>query len=77
MNNYHVLFHMLLYATATEDYSRQRQIAQSNKDTAAGSGSAHDLTTADGARVLANAKSTDHVIDTWLGFLGSAKPQNP
>ena len=72
MTNYNALFHMLLYTTATEDYSRQRQIGQSNGFTNTVTGTPH--TTVDAGGVAADARATDHVIDTWLGFLGSAKP---
>ena len=62
LQNYNVLFHSLLYTTATEDYQRQRLVAQS---TDAAAQLAHDA----GAAV-----AREHVIDTWLGFLGSSKP---
>jgi len=61
LNNYNTLFHALLYMSATDDYIRQRLV-----------------TTGDGsATVIANAATLDrdYVIDTWLGFLGTAKPQ--
>ena len=72
MTNYNALFHMLLYITATEDYSRQRQIGQINGFTNTVTGTPH--TTVNAGGVAADAVATDHVIDTWLGFLGSAKP---
>ena len=72
MNNYNALYHMLLYSTATEDYIRQRQVGQSNGVDNALSGVPH--TVVDGAGVAAGGNTSNHVIDTWLGFLGSAKP---
>eukprot|EP01050_Picozoa_sp_SAG11_P027530 SAG11_NODE_7011_length_1208_cov_95.322813_1_plen_395_part_10 len=68
MTNYNTLFHALLYSTGTEDYIRSRKVAQTNSDTVADAG---DVDTLIGAAAAANR---DHVIDTWLGFLGSAKP---
>jgi len=73
LTNYNDLFHVLLNMTATEDYQRQRMIAQTNiSSTAAATpttnGTTQNLVLADGA----NAASTRrHTIDTWLGFLGS------
>ena len=66
LTNYNVLYHALLYTTATEDYQRQRLVAQANTRSGEGSGTcqASDNT----------AQIREHVIDTWLGFLGSAKP---
>ena len=81
LTNYNDLFHLLMNMTATEDYQRQRMVAQSNVSgdhggNAAnntgdrGNGTAQTLVAAD-----AGAESTrHHVIDTWVGFLGSAKP---
>ena len=76
LTNYNDLFHVLLNMTATEDYQRQRMIAQTNVSstdaaTATTNGTTQNLVAPDGA----NAASTRrHTIDTWLGFLGSAKP---
>jgi len=61
LQNYNVLFHSLLYTTSTEDYQRQRLVAQSTGDAAQ---AAHD----------GGAVAREHVIDTWLGFLGTSKP---
>ena len=69
LTNYNQLFHALLYMTATEDYQLQRAVAQSNSSSSAG-GAAVDITAADGAP----DRTQSHVIDTWVGFLGSAKP---
>ena len=62
LQNYNVLFHSLLYTTATEDYQRQRIVGQS---------------TSTAALMAYNAAAPvvrEHVIDSWLGFLGSSKP---
>ena len=66
LTNYNVLYHALLYMTATEDYQLQRLVAQANFADG----------TAPGTSVTAaNAAVTrQHVIDSWVGFLGSAKP---
>jgi len=61
LNNYNTLFHALLYMSATDDYIRQRLVTT-------GAGAA--TTIANGATI-----DRDYVIDTWLGFLGTAKPQ--
>ena len=66
LQNYNVLFHALLYMSATEDYMLQRQVAQAN--TRSGENSGTSLL-ADNA-----AETREHVIDSWLGFLGTAKP---
>ena len=73
LTNYNTLYHALLYMTATDDYQRQRKVAQCNTQTGAGSGTCQQATTTDAG---GNSVTTtrDHVIDTWLGFLGSAKP---
>ena len=75
MTNYNDLFHLLLNMTATEDYQRQRMVGQTNvSDTAAATATTNGTTQALVA-ADAGAKSTRfHTIDTWLGFLGSAKP---
>lgn len=69
IQNYNTLFHLLLNMSATEDYQRQRLINQSVSTcvqlTEGGDG---------GAGTLA-ARTRDHVIDSWLGFIGTAKPQ--
>jgi hypothetical protein len=70
IQNYNVLFHMLLYMSATEDYQRQRCLNQSNMAADATNGQAvHIAAAAD-----ATARTRHHVIDSWLGFLGTAKP---
>eukprot|EP01050_Picozoa_sp_SAG11_P019558 SAG11_NODE_3135_length_2662_cov_11.875927_2_plen_458_part_00 len=89
LTNYNDLFHLLLNMTATEDYQRQRMVAQTNVSqkvaaTAGGqtNGTAQSLVAADGivdAAVVTRGAGTsasirDHVVDTWVGFLGSAKP---
>jgi hypothetical protein len=61
IQNYNLLFQMLLNMTATEDYQRQRMVAQSDADVP-------ELAAASGTLDRA------FVVDTWLGFLGSAKP---
>eukprot|EP01049_Picozoa_sp_SAG25_P012661 SAG25_NODE_1762_length_2378_cov_25.470731_5_plen_454_part_00 len=71
IQNYNALFHALLYMTATEDYQLQRRVAQSNgaytKEGREFDGQAE--------RLHAGGTITkDHVIDSWVGFLGSAKP---
>ena len=65
--NYNTLFHALLYMTATEDYQRQRLVYNSNSEDEALNGQVVDIDTA-------TTETRTHVIDTWLGFLGSAKP---
>ena len=66
LTNYNVLYHALLYMTATEDYQRQRMVGQSNTRSGEGSGTCQESDNA--------AQIREHVIDTWVGFLGSAKP---
>ena len=85
LTNYNTLYHALLYMTATEDYQRQRLVAQANiqgggvkkADNSAGdtvvNGTVQELTSAV-ADTLTPSTTRRHVIDTWLGFLGSAKP---
>ena len=68
IQNYNVLFHMLLYMSATEDYQRQRLINQANMSTDATNGTAVELATG-------HTEEQYHIVDTWLGFLGTAKPQ--
>jgi hypothetical protein len=68
MTDYNTLFHALLYTTGTEDYFRQRKINQSNADANANNGNIETFVAGAGGR------NNNHVIDTWLGFLGSAKP---
>lgn len=66
ITNYNTLYHALLYMSATEDYQRQRKIAQSNTSDGIAAGS---------CQVVNNAVATrQHMIDSWLGFLGTAKP---
>lgn len=78
MTDYNTLFHALLYTTGTEDYFRSRKVAQTNKNDNAETGNTQILTGGAAAGGLANGDATignnDHVIDTWLGFLGTAKP---
>ena len=72
ITNYNTLFHALLYMTATDDYVRQRRVAQTNQQSEENSGASAVLTgVADGS---VQTDSRRHVIDTWLGFLGTAKP---
>ena len=70
IQNYNVLFHMLLYMSATEDYQRQRCLSQSNMAADATNGRAVHIA----AAANAAARTRHHVIDSWLGFLGTAKP---
>ena len=67
LTNYNVLYHALLYTTATEDYQRQRLVAQANTRSGDASGTVFE------AQNVAT-QIREHVVDTWLGFLGSAKP---
>eukprot|EP01050_Picozoa_sp_SAG11_P021645 SAG11_NODE_3893_length_2161_cov_53.741028_3_plen_133_part_00 len=68
--------------TATEDYQRQRMVAQTNvyaipAATATSNGTAQILVADDATgsgQASAGADTRRHTIDTWLGFLGSAKP---
>jgi hypothetical protein len=71
IQNYNVLFHMLLYMSATEDYQRQRLINQANMYNDSANGTAETIV----AGATAGARTRYHVIDSWLGFLGTAKPQ--
>jgi hypothetical protein len=73
LTNYNVLFHALLYMSATDDYQLQRKVAQCNTQTGAAGGRCQRIQTTDGG---GNAATTtrQHVIDSWLGFLGSSKP---
>ena len=71
IQNYNMLYHALLYMTATEDYQLQRRVAQTNIAGNAANGTTLMAASAAGANV---AEARRHVIDTWLGFLGSAKP---
>ena len=73
MTNYNVLFHALLYMSATDDYQLQRKVAQCNTQTGAASGTCQRIRT-DNAGGNAATTTRQHVIDSWLGFLGSAKP---
>ena len=71
IQNYNVLFHMLLYMSATGDYQRQRLCSQANMYNDSANGSAEKIAhNADEAH-----RTRHHVVDTWLGFLGTAKPQ--
>ena len=80
MTNYSTLYHALLYMTATDDYIRSRRVAQTNHlvqaDSSESAGGTHEVITssftADGA--AGNKIKKRHIVDTWLGFLGSAKP---
>jgi hypothetical protein len=59
IQNYNLLHQMLLNTSATEDYQRQRLVAQATQS----------------ATQSANAAVQQHrVVDSWLGFLGSARP---
>jgi hypothetical protein len=71
LTNYNMLFHALLYMTATDDYVRSRRVAQTNNSTHTDSGTSKEIT---GAGGLGGSEVRFHVIDSWLGFLGSAKP---
>ena len=73
LTNYNVLYHALLYMTATEDYQQQRLTAQANTQTGAAGGTSQRINTTN-AGGNADTTTRQHVIDTWLGFLGSAKP---
>jgi hypothetical protein len=73
ITNYNVLYHALLYMTATDDYIRQRRMGQTNNESGEGSGVSVELTGLDDGGT-AKTDARRHVIDTWLGFLGSAKP---
>ena len=66
LTNYNTLFHALLYMTGTEDYQRQRLVAQANTTDGQTQGT---CAASDNAAV-----TRQHVVDSWLGFLGSAKP---
>ena len=72
LSNYNVLWHALLYASATDDYQRQRMVAQANSQTGASNGTSVEVTTTTGAPTQSETRS--HVVDAWVGFLGSAKP---
>ena len=78
LTNYNTLYHALLYVTATEDYQRQRLIAQANIQGGGATGddvvngTVQELQSEEGT--LTKSTTRRHVIDTWLGFLGSAKP---
>ena len=78
MTDYNTLFHALLYTTGTEDYFRSRKVAQTNKNDNAETGNTQVLTGGAAGGGLADGDGTignnNHVIDTWLGFLGTAKP---
>jgi hypothetical protein len=75
MTNYNDLFHLLLNMTATEDYQRQRMVGQTNvSDTAAATPTSNGTTQILVAADAGDASTRFHTIDTWLGFLGSAKP---
>ena len=73
ITNYNTLFHTLLYTTATEDYQRMRKISQSNVGAGneAKNGQALDYTCDDADH---SPPVREHVIDSWLGFLGNSKP---
>ena len=60
--------------TATEDYQRQRMVGQTNVSATAAATATTNGTTQALVAADAGDKSTRfHTIDTWLGFLGSAK----
>lgn len=71
LQNYNQLYHALLYMTATQDYQHQRRVAQSNVAGGATNGTTLQSISASATVVTETRR---HVIDTWLGFLGSAKP---
>jgi len=73
LTNYNTLYHALLYMTATEDYQRQRRTAQSNASDESSNGTTLESAAKDDASGVVD-EVRKHVIDTWLGFLGSAKP---
>ena len=73
ITNYNTLFHALLYMTATDDYVRQRRVAQTNQYSEENSGTSAVLSGLDDGGA-AKTNSRRHVIDTWLGFLGTARP---
>eukprot|EP01046_Picozoa_sp_COSAG06_P036758 COSAG06_NODE_4083_length_4593_cov_1.575211_5_plen_440_part_00 len=68
ITNYNVLFHALLYMTSTEDYQQQRLVAQANTTDGTAPG------TSETVAANAAAVTREHVIDSWVGFIGSAKP---
>ena len=49
LTNYNMLFHALLYMTATDDYVRSRRVAQTNNSTHTDSGISKEFTGAAGA----------------------------
>ena len=73
LTNYNVLFHALLYMSATDDYQLQRKVAQANTQTGSAGGSCQRLVS-NNAGGNAATTTRQHVIDSWVGFLGSAKP---
>ena len=73
ITNYNVLFHALLYMSATDDYQLQRKAAQANTQTGSAGGTCQRVPTANAGGNTATT-TRQHVIDSWLGFLGSAKP---
>jgi hypothetical protein len=71
ISNYNTLYHALLYASSTDDYQRQRRIGQSNNAFGGdNSGEPINITSSESGDALI----CSHVVDTWLGLLGSAKP---
>ena len=74
LTNYNVLYHALLYMSATDDYQLQRKAAQCNTQTGSAGGSCQRIQTVNGATNNAATTTRQHVIDSWVGFLGSAKP---
>ena len=75
MTNYNTLYHALLYMTATDDYIRHRRVGQTNHTTGEAGGFPEEIVGDNAADLAASAiKKRRHIIDTWLGFLGSAKP---
>jgi hypothetical protein len=69
ITNYNTLFHALLYTTATDDYQRMRRISQSNVEVGSEERDGLVVTYPGTAAVV-----RDHVVDSWLGFLGNSKP---
>jgi len=67
LTNYNTLFHAIYNLSATEDFQRQRQVSQTNTQDGVAPGSCKRL-------AAGNTETRQHVIDSWLGFLGTAKP---
>ena len=61
------LTYIIYNLSATEDFQRQRQVPQINTQDGVGPGSCKRL-------VVGATETRQHVIDSWFGFLGTAKP---